>query len=89
MTFIFDTTLFSAFLRGDLLATDEQFRAMRASPNENLRSRFRLGLSAFITDGAPGGDGQDVDWVSAQGKSESIRLNKTGLFEIGESRVFE
>jgi len=72
MTFIFDTTLFSALmegrlklansLRGRLLATDEQLRAMRASPNETLYSRFRLGRSAFITDGTPGGDGQDVEW---------------------------
>jgi hypothetical protein len=72
MTFIFDTTLFSALmegslkpangLRGDLLATDEQFKAMRDSSNENLRSRFRLGLSAFITDGTPEFDGRDVEW---------------------------
>jgi hypothetical protein len=72
MTFIFDTALFRALmsdelkladgLHADLLATDEQLRAIRASSNQDLRSRFRLGLSAFITDGAPGGDGRDVEW---------------------------
>ena len=35
---------------------------MSACPNENLRSKFRLGLSAFVSDGTPGGDGQDVEW---------------------------
>ncbi|WP_342712550.1 hypothetical protein AAFG13_15645 [Bradyrhizobium sp. B124] len=72
MTFIFDTALFTALmegrlkplsgLRGHLMATDNQLRAMRSAARDDLCSRFLLGRSAFITEGVAGGDGRDVEW---------------------------
>jgi hypothetical protein len=72
MPYILDSELFAALLQGRLkfaslsdenfLATDEQLRALRLTPDQNLSSKFRLGRPSFITDPSWDGDGRDAEW---------------------------
>ena len=73
MLYIFDTQLFTALRDGSLklscsngaklLATSEQLRVLRNSPNSHLCSNFQLGRPSFITEPSVEGDGRDGDWV--------------------------